>query len=128
MKISVNKTLQELQAEFNGRFPYLRLVFFRAPQLPGGMSALGSEYAPDTTVAEACQQYVHGYMPLHGYQKVGDFEHRLEKTFGLHAQVHRKSFGQWLQTWATDIWTLDEQNNRGRVLGDQSRPFSSNMI
>jgi hypothetical protein len=49
--------------------------------------------------------------------KVGAFEQLFHESFGLNVQVFRKSYGKWLQTWATDVWSLKEQNQRGQILG-----------
>jgi hypothetical protein len=47
---------------------------------------------------------------------VADLEFRLEKEYGLHIQVFRKSGNIWLETTATDNWTLDRQNQEGKIL------------
>lgn len=39
----------------------------------------------------------------------------LERTFGLHVQIMRKSGNTWLVTSATDRLTLAEQNARGKA-------------
>lgn len=62
-----------------------------------------------------------GKITMNGEISVGVFEKMLEDRFGLFIQVYRKSYGTWLQTWATDMWTLDEQNNRGKILGEKIR-------
>jgi hypothetical protein len=61
-----------------------------------------------------------GMIPLEKDQKTSEFEYILAKNYGLNIQVFRKSYGTWLQTWATDGWTLQEQNDRSAKMGDKS--------
>ncbi len=120
MKISKNRRLKDLQNEFSSFFPFLRIEFYRNPHLEGMSSDKNEVLDPELKVGEVCDLYTFGFMPLNGYQKVGNFEQLFAKTFGLNVQVFRKSYGKWLQTWATDIWTLEEQNDRGRIMGNKT--------
>lgn len=119
MKISSEMRLRELQNEFNAHFPHLRIEFYGPAHKEGKPSGEAGKLDPELTVQQVRGVPLYGYMPLNGYQKVGAFEQLFARTFGLNVQVFRRSYGKWLQTWATDIWTLDEQNNRGRIMGDR---------
>ncbi len=44
---------------------------------------------------------------------VGEFEQKFLAKYGLNVQVFRKSGNLWMQTTATDSWTLAEQNRKG---------------
>jgi hypothetical protein len=44
---------------------------------------------------------------------VAELERLFVENFGLNAQVFRRSGTLWLQTSATDNWTLAEQNRKG---------------
>ena len=120
MKISKDRKLKDLQEEFSSYFPFLRIEFYSKPHGMGFASSDNEMLDSNLTVGEVCDLSALGYMPLHGHQKVGDFEQLFAKTFGLNVQVLRKSYGKWLQTWATDIWTIEEQNNRGRIMGNKT--------
>ena len=52
--------------------------------------------------------------------KVGTFEQIMFDMFGLNVQVFRKSYNEWLQTWSTDMWSLEEQNRRGRIMDGET--------
>ncbi len=119
MKISKEKTLQDLQLEFNKYYPYLTIEFYKNPHEYGKSSEEEERLNPKLKVGDLRKSDTNGYIPMHSYQKVGRFEQLFAKTFGLYVQVFRKSYGKWLQTWATDMWTLEEQNNRGRIMGDK---------
>ena len=119
MEIYNAKQLKDLQTEFNQAFPYLKIEFFSKPHDEGNGSNEIDILDAELAIGEVRDNDVSGFVPLNGKIPVGMFEELLKKNFGLYVQVYRKSHGKWLQTWVTDIWTLDEQNNRGKVLGDK---------
>jgi len=45
---------------------------------------------------------------------VSDFEKMMKDKYKLNVQVFRKSADLWLQTSATDHWTLEKQNAKGQ--------------
>ncbi len=49
-------------------------------------------------------------MSLDKTMSIGDFEQLFKEKFDLNVQVYRISHSKWLQTWVTDVWTLEEQN------------------
>jgi hypothetical protein len=117
-KITVDdhKEILQLQEEFNQVFPYLKLELLLAlnKQSQGGTTRFFIEnnktfelykihatnekiiITPETTVAE--------------------LEEKFKETYGLKAQVLRKSGKVWLETTITDVWTLEEQNLQGEAL------------
>jgi hypothetical protein len=52
-----------------------------------------------------------GHLNIHKEMKVAELETAFEKIFGLSVQVFRKSEGIWIQTTASDSWTLNRQNS-----------------
>ena len=122
MKIYNSKQLKTLQKEFNNRFPFLKIEFFKRAHPYGINSKEIERLNPELTVGEVRKIETVGKLAMNGSIPVGVFEKMLEDRFGLFVQVYRNSYGKWLQTWVTDIWTLDEQNNRGKVLSEASRP------
>lgn len=119
MNNSKHKTLKDLQREFSQKFPYLRIEFYSRPHKYGELSNESEILDPNTNLYEVVEMSQPGKLPLAGNQTVGDFEQLLSKNYGLNVQVLRKSYGKWLLTWATDMWTLDEQNNRSRIMGNK---------
>ncbi len=118
MEISVDKKLKTLQEEFNASYPFLRIEFYSGVYNLGQASSEKSILNNELTVGEINPTCPSGFMPMNSYQKVGEFEQTFFKMFGLNVQVFRKSQDRWLQTWATDVWTLEEQNERGRIMGE----------
>lgn len=121
MKIYNSKQLKTLQKEFNERFPYLKIEFFAKPHDYALTSKEAERLNTKLTVGEVRTMESVGKVTMDGSIPVGIFEKILEDRFGLFVQVYRKSYGKWLQTWVTDIWTLEEQNNRGKILGEKTK-------
>jgi len=118
MQIYSTRQLKELQADFKRSFPYLKIEFFSQPHEIGEESDEAHLLNNCLTIGELTDQKTKGCLALNSDLQVGLFEKEMEQSFGLYIQVYRKSHGKWLQTWATDIWTLGEQNHRSKVLGN----------
>ncbi len=118
MKIYNTKRLKDLQKEFNNRFPYLKIEFFKTPHEEGVRSKEEDRLDPNLSIGAVREKPNIGFMSMDGEMQVGFFEKTFAHSFGLNVQVYRKSHGKWLQTWVSDVWTLEEQNNRGKILGD----------
>lgn len=115
MKISDEKTLRELQDEFHEAFPFLKIEFYSTTHAEGKGSSKHQLLNPDLKVENARTVHNSGFIKMDCDLTVEAFEQTIQKIFGLNVQVFRKSFGQWVQTWSTDSWTLKEQNLRGML-------------
>lgn len=113
MKITNNVTLLSLQQAFNQTFPGLRIEFYAAHHDTGEGSPKGTSLDPHLLVKDARTTEQEGTFKLDPQMSVGAFEEALEERFGLNVQVFRKSGVTWMQTTATDHWTLGEQNRKG---------------
>ncbi len=113
MKINNNVTLQSLQQAFSQTFPGLRIEFYAAHHDLGKGSPKGTALEPHLLVKDARSSQQEGEIDLDPNMSVGAFEETLEKQFGLNAQVFRKSGVSWMQTTATDHWTLSKQSCKG---------------
>jgi len=120
MKVANNKQLADLQKEFEQQFPYLIIQFYNAPYQRGRSCNKSFLLDPKLTVGSVRQNNNTGYFTLDEKMAVGSFEQLLWDLYGLHVQVFRKSYGKWLQTWATDNWSLQDQNQRSQIRGDIS--------
>jgi hypothetical protein len=114
MKIHENMRIIELQSEFNKKLPFLKLEFYKTPHKSGEGSEQGLLLDPYTTIKEASSSDSSGELHFNPEMTVSNLENLLKEQFGLHAQVFRKSKGVWLQTTATDDWTLTRQNESGQ--------------
>ena len=118
MQIYNTRQLIELQEEFKNTFPFLKIEFFSLPHENGEGSDEKNLLDNQLTIGEVRKKNIAGFLSLNGDMPVGVFEKLFESSFELNVQVYRKSHGKWLQTWASDVWTLGEQNNRSKILGD----------
>lgn len=113
MKILEAKTLKEVQAEFNEKFPYLQIEFYTTPHERGKGSPEGLKLDPDRSMAEARSLHTEGELRISGNQKISTLEKHFAEKFGLFVQVFRRSGNLWLQSSKTDHWTLAEANRKG---------------
>jgi hypothetical protein len=118
MRITIqkDKTIGELQKEFNDHFPYLRIMFFSKPHQVG--KGTERKYMKDANVTlETCRIKNNG-SPIEFDQSttVVELEEKFAKEFDLFIQVFRRSGNLWLETTATDNWSLHHQNEQGREL------------
>lgn len=113
MIINDHKSLREIQQEFNQKFPYLKIEFYKGKHLPGEGSPVKERLNPEQPIGAIRTVHNDGDMSINGHLKVGSFERAFLNKYGLNVQVFRKSGNLWMQTTATDDWTLHEQNRKG---------------
>jgi hypothetical protein len=114
LKITENTTIEEIQQEFQRRFPYLKIEFYKTKHRPGEGSRLKDQYESHLTIGQAAGKDKKGVININGLMKVSELEQLFHEIFEVNAQVYRKSGDIWLQTITTDNWTLAEQNHHGR--------------
>ncbi len=66
----------------------------------------------ERAIGDVRKNNLSGTININGVMKVAELESAFSKTFGLAVQVFRKSGNVWLQTTATDEWTLAAQNQK----------------
>jgi len=98
MKITDDKTLQELQDEFSEEFPFLKIEFFgRAGGTDKNLN--GQERLNrHKLVGEVRKTGNCGYIKLDPNLRGSALESTFQDIFGLNARVYRRSFGDWVQT------------------------------
>lgn len=115
IRIAPELKLQSVQEQFQKRFPFLRIEFFKGK--PGSNVTPANRLDASKTFAESGIGKVSGQLHITGLTTVRELERRIMEEFGIHAEVFRKSGKIWLRTSATDSWTLDEQNTEARESG-----------
>jgi hypothetical protein len=121
-----HRTIAAVKEDFNKAFPYLKIEFFKQPHGPGQGSARKNMYDDSVEIRLIRKKPGSDRAEIRSAMKVHDFEKQLESDFGLHVQVFRKSGNVWLETSATDSWTLDEQNEEGKSLAQQLKTEREN--
>lgn len=113
MKVQLNHKIEDLQSEFSKKFSGLKLEFYKVEHAPNEGSPVKGQLDPSTPLSDITSIESAGEIELDGQMTVAQLEHLFEDRFGLHVQVFRRSASLWLQTTATDHWTLEVQNTKG---------------
>jgi len=112
--IDNHTTLDEIQKAFNDHFSCLKLEFF---VFESGAETLYSKKNMVTDRNRKVAELSHFSVPvsirIHAKQKVSTLEKQFKREAGLEVQVFRKSGSSWIETGATDDWTLSYQNKTG---------------
>lgn len=121
MVINEDLSLSAIKAEFNSFFPFLKIEFFKAPHKIGEGSAKTLLYSDTRSIKDCRIRQVNGNYDFSDDLPVSAFEERFLHEFGLSVQVFRKSGNVWLETSATDAWSLKQQNQEGMDLSTEFR-------
>lgn len=111
--ISNKQTLGEIKAAFSSKFPHLKLEFYEHAHKEGEGSPERYLLDDELSVGEIRNIHSEGHLSINANQKVNTLESRFKEIYGLNVQVFRKSNKLWMQTTATDDWTLAHQEQKG---------------
>jgi hypothetical protein len=114
--IADSKTLQEIQNEFNHQFPFLRLEFVSKKSKPG--PDFRDKKNPNSALSAYRKAGKEDIISFEESMTVQQLETQFMQRYGLNAQVFRRSGKLWLETTATDNWTLGYQNEQGQELSN----------
>jgi hypothetical protein len=118
LKIDTNQTIRGMQKEFNDLYSFLKLEFFKQPPVSGAGNSKNKMIIYDMKLKDIQINQRVGEIIISKQTLVSDLEHQFENDFGLYVQVFRKSGRIWLETTATDNWTLEQQNEEGKSLNE----------
>lgn len=114
--ITADRTMGEVQKDFQSEFPFLKLVFFQK-----GHKAYKSSHAKfmltdqSATMRDLCGHRHEGLLFVEPEMPTWQVERLFEEEFGLHVQIFRKSGNVWLETSVSDDLSLDQQNAKGKA-------------
>jgi hypothetical protein len=94
-------------------FPHLKLNFFKKPHGVNEFSPSIEAVDESLSIEEMNPKFQEKLLHLVNSETVAEFEARMEKDYGLHVQVLRKVDDTWVQTTATDDWTLGKEEENG---------------
>ncbi|MEY3422423.1 MAG: hypothetical protein RIR48_2737 [Bacteroidota bacterium] len=114
MKIQKSSTVQHIFDQFNHVFPYLKLEFFSTGHEDHQGNKLEDIINHQTKLSSINPDLVEKEFSIEQEMTVSEFEQMMKDNFKLNVQVFRKSNDLWLQTTATDHWTLSKQNGKGQ--------------
>ena len=113
MLIQDDITLRELQKGFSALFPGLKIEFFNEHHGVGEGSSMKTHWGPERRIGLVSNRHTEGDLRVEDSMTVREFEQRFFDRYGLNVQVFRRSGNIWIQTTATDSWTLAAQNRKG---------------
>lgn len=108
--IDENLALREIQKAFTTAFPYLKIEFYETNHDLNEASSKKKLLDSNLTIKNIKSIKSFGTLSISQGEKVADVERNFFEIYGLNAQIFRKSSNVWLQTTATDNWTLSHQN------------------
>jgi len=108
VKITKDQTVREVKAAFSKYFTGLKIEFYSKKHEPAQASSNAYIIADEKKLMELSTVHVPIDIPINGSMMVSELETLFEMK-GLHAQVFRKSNDVWIQTTATDSYTLNKQ-------------------
>ncbi|HEY8916582.1 MAG TPA: hypothetical protein VIM87_09095 [Chitinophaga sp.] len=113
--ISEDATIATLQHEFREAYPYLKLECYRQPHSEGQACAVADKLPPATPIEEIRMMHNFGWLDISHHRTAAAVELDFFRKYGLSVQILRKSGDLWLQTTATDNWTLGQMNEEGKL-------------
>ena len=119
--IDLNSRLSEIQKEFSSYFPFLKIEFFKAPHKVGQGLKKDLIINSNKLVKDCSTVKKGGVIEFTSVTPVSDLETKFFKDFKLSVQVFRKAGRVWLETTATDSWTLAQQNEEGAEFSTPSK-------
>jgi len=116
IKIGGERNLSDIKGEFNAIFPYLKIEFFKEPCTRNVGFTKSRMITGEEKINQLNRRIKNGDLTFSNNTTVEELEQKIFKRFGLCVQVFRKSGKIWLETTATDNWTLEQQNEEGKSL------------
>jgi hypothetical protein len=116
LEINNAQTTDSIKGEFNKLFPFLKIEFYKEPHMGGQTKSKSKMITSDVKLKEIQKIKTRGNIEGNGQMSVEELEQKFKNEFGLYIEVFRKSGSIWLETSATDSWTLAQQNEEGKLL------------
>jgi hypothetical protein len=119
LEFSPLTTIQEIQKSFEKGFRLLKIEFYSQPHTVREKDVGRMMYPASYTLQQIGFRSSPVIIEVHGQMTVKQLEEVIARQTGLYVQVFRKSGKVWLETSATDNWTLAEQNEEAEALQKQ---------
>ena len=113
MIVSDDMRIMDVQHLFNNKFPFLKIEFYSEHHEAGQPTSLSKQLSPELKIGKIRTIHNTEDISINGNLKVKTLEQMFYEKLGLNVQVFRQSKSNiWLQTTATDEWTLSDQNQK----------------
>jgi hypothetical protein len=118
MIIPINRTstLKSINDRFNKHYPFLKLEFYNSNHRWKEASTKQKILNLDLTLEELNPKARSiGFIEIPYWQKTGNVEQSFRDKYDLNVQIFRKNGLRWIQTVGTDEFSLDLQNEIGKI-------------
>lgn len=109
-------TLEAIQAQFEKKYPYLRIEFYSTPHRPGEASQsdfiINDKHASLKELTGFAEQTFFIITPA---TTVADLEQWMQTRLSLPTQIFRKRAGVWIETTRTDDVFIEQLNAKARA-------------
>jgi hypothetical protein len=112
--LSNESTIREINKEFQKKFPFLKLKFYKYRSTTGENSYWKDKFSGQITLKEMGGKLIPVIIKIDPLDTVAELEKRFHKNHGLRVQVFRKSGDIWIETAHTDALTLEKQTASGQ--------------
>ncbi|MDX1684116.1 MAG: hypothetical protein R3275_02710 [Saprospiraceae bacterium] len=113
MVIEDSMTIRDVQQAFSKLFPGLKIEFYKSSHEEHEASRAEDQIEGDKKIGDIRSVSDTQVIIVDPAMAVGELESQFDKQLGLNVQIFRRSNKIWLQTSATDDWSLQEQNRKG---------------
>lgn len=113
----------DIQKEFNIKYPYLMLEFFK----PNHSATSEEKIGPAVTIGRLWNSDGIQILNIKGDRTINDLEKDFKKL-KLCIRVLRKSGRSWIATSLTKDWTLEQQNHEGEMMSSINEKTPKNEV
>ena len=115
--IKKENLLADIQKAFSSSYPFLKIDFFGNGEHEEVLHSV--QLDPHTSLKKLNNGNLDNKINAAWNRSVADFAHELESMLGVIVQVSRKAGNFWHQISATHWWTLQSQNEAGKILSSE---------
>ena len=113
MNITRHTLINEFKDFFHSIFPFLKLEIYDVKSENFNGTNAKIHLSDKSLLIDLNPQLINHHFDIDSQMEVGKFEKMMLELYNLNVQVFRQSSGLWLQTTATDHWSLEKQNSKG---------------
>lgn len=111
------RKVDDVQAEFNGAYPYLMLCFVNNERKPLTSATKTTLATKDfITIGDLNPNLKPCTIEVDSLMAVSDLEKQVSACINMPVKILRKSGNVWLETSITNHWTLAMQNEHAREI------------
>jgi deoxyhypusine synthase len=114
--ITQNTLISDVQKSFQQVYSHLSLQFFKKTVNEEQESSAKKFFTPEQAFGKVVPLKKEGDITLSSTMTVSQLIEEFSNTYGIYAQVLRKSANLWLEITLTNNWTLQQQNDHGREI------------